>query len=165
MTIRRMTAITALLALGLAPPVLAEDWKPYANARFGYSIEVPASFVAGPDADNGDGRRFQSADGSAELLVWGTSLTEGDFRLEAEDRRNNSAYIDGWTITYEKATDRWISYSGTKDGQVLYARGIALCDGLAAFFQITYPQADLKAYDAVIAHMVKSLKPAEGCTP
>ncbi|MCL6709593.1 hypothetical protein M8R20_21625 [Pseudomonas sp. R2.Fl] len=165
MTIRRRTAITPLLALGLALPALAGDWRPYANARFGYEIEVPAGFVAGPEADNGDGLRLASADGSAELLVWGTSVTEGDFRLEADDRRNTSVYIDGWTIGYEKATDTWISYSGTRDGRVLYARGIALCDGLAAFFQLTYPQADRKAYDAVIVRMVKSLKPAEGCTP
>jgi hypothetical protein len=165
MTIRPMTAIFALFPLGLALPAHAEDWRTYANARFSYRIELPNRFIAGPEADNGDGLRLESADGAAELLVWGTSVTEGDFRLEAEDRRNTSAYINGWTISYEKATDRWISYSGTKEGRILYARGIALCDGLAAFFQITYPEAERKAYDGVIARMVKTLKPAEGCTP
>ncbi|MBR0556478.1 hypothetical protein J5J10_12390 [Ciceribacter sp. L1K23] len=171
MTRRKRRAGVTLRAAGLvaahlaASAAMAVEWRHHANARFGYEIEVPADFLIASSADNGDGDTFESADKTAELRVWGTSVAEGDFRAEADDRRNTASFVDGWQISYEKTTDRWTSYSGTKDGRVIYVRGIALCDGEAAFFQLVYPQAQLAVYDAVVSHLVDTLKPADGCEP
>ena len=65
----------------------------------------------------------------------------------------------GWSLSYKRVTQRWASYSGTRDGMILYARAIALCDGTQfASFEIEYPAGDLDAMHSVIERMVPSLK-------
>lgn len=155
-------ALLLIASLCAAIPVLAADgWTRYANPRFSYSAEVPPGFTLTQESDNGDGATFDSKD-SARLLIFGAFAEDGAF---AADTRQRIAWDTqkGWAITYEKVTPGWASYSGSRSGDILYVRGIALCDGSAAYFQLTYPRAALKTYDRLVSRMVKSLRPAEGC--
>ncbi|MEP6827529.1 MAG: hypothetical protein ABJA10_05600, partial [Aestuariivirga sp.] len=44
----------------------------YANARYGYYLDVPNVFsLADPESDSGDGQLFHTADKSAEVAVYG----------------------------------------------------------------------------------------------
>lgn len=158
-----------VLALGAATamttaarPALADDWQPYANGRFGYAVDLPPGFNVTNEADNGDGLTLRSADGTAELLVFGSTILDGSFADEA-DGRIASAEEDGWALSYKRVLGSAASWSGTRKNEILYARGVTLCDGSAGYFQIEYRKVDRKRYDAIVKRLVKSLHPAEGC--
>lgn len=160
-----IAVLAATLVLpALAPPAQAGEWRRYVNPRYGYAIELPASFQVVREAENGDGITLSAPDGEVELLVFGAMVMEEDFAAEARSRRN-FAIADGWSISYQRITEGWASYSGTQAADVLYVRGIALCDGASAWFQMIYPKARLRDYDAAIARMVKTLSPPPGCSP
>lgn len=43
----------------------------YYNARYGYSVVVPASFSRGPESENGDGRLFSNPKIKVKVSAWG----------------------------------------------------------------------------------------------
>lgn len=156
-------AILLMAALGASSSAgAADDWTRYSNPRFGYSAAVPPGFTLQREADNGDGATFRSEDGRSELSIYGTTVEDGEFAGAAR-KRVDWDRADGWTITYDKVTEGWASYSGTRSSDILYVRGIALCDGDAAYFHLRFPRDALKAFNGVIRRMVKSLRPATGC--
>jgi len=158
-----LARLTALLLFSAAP-ALAADWWSYDNAWFGYAIELPSEFRLSARPDDGDGLTLTPADQSARLLVFGTNILNGDFSTEANIRMAR-AKDDGWQISYSKSTSRGISFSGTRQGRIVYVRGVALCNGGAAFFQMDYPKTDMQRYDAVVMRLVRSLHPTKKCTP
>jgi hypothetical protein len=158
-----LARLTALLLFSAAP-ALAADWWSYENARFGYAIELPSEFRLLARPNDGDGLTLTPADQSARLLVFGTNIPSGDFSTQA-NIRVALAKDDGWQISYSKSTSRGISFSGTKQGRIVYVRGVALCNGAAAFFQMDYPKANMQRYDAVVMRLVRSLHPTKKCAP
>ena len=149
-----------LSLLLLAGTAHAGDWTSYANARFGETIDIPPGFlndVAEPE--NADGLTFHSADGKAELLVWGNNIVDGDFKAEAQGRVQDET-ANGWDVSYQKdAGGMWSVYSGSKGDRIMYARSLASCKGTqAVHFRIEYPKAAKKDYDAIIDRLSKSLK-------
>lgn len=152
-----MRAIVAgLLALALsALTAVAGDVWAYTNARFGYSIDVPASFAVVRDSDNGDGRAYR--DGATKLLVWGANIAEGDFEAAAH-AASSFATADGWSLTYEAITPSWASISGAQGQRILYQRMIATCDGQYAAFRLEYSAVELAKLDPVVNGLVRSLK-------
>lgn len=157
-----LSRILALLLLS-ATPGFAADWWPYDNARFGYTIEVPPEFRPAFHPDNNDGLTLSPADQSARLLVFGTNILNGDFSSEARVRMM-LAKNDGWQISYSKMGSRGASFSGMRDGRIVYVRGVPLCNGGAAFFQMDYAKTDMHRFDAVVMRLVRSLQPMEKCT-
>ncbi len=161
MALRHALLLTAALCTS-SPALAADDWTSYSNPRFGYSAAVPPGFTLGQEADNGDGATFRSDDGRSELSIYGTMLENGEFAGEARKRIDGDRAA-GWTITYDKVTNGWASYSGARSTDILYVRGIALCAGNAAYFHLRYPRDTLKTFNSVIGRLVKSLRPAAGC--
>ena len=150
-----------LLALLFAGPGLAGDWTSYANARFGETIDIPPGFVNDVgEPENGDGLTFHSADGKAELLVWGNNLVDEDFKADGQSRVGDES-ADGWDVSYQKdAGLAWSVYSGSKGDRIMYARSISSCKGTqAVHFRIEYPATQKKDYDAIVDRLSKSLKP------
>jgi hypothetical protein len=151
----------ALALLLLPAPALAQDWEQYANARFGFAIDVPPGFVGKGEADNGDGQVFTSADGSLILRAYGGFATDGF----APTLRAGLGYAReaGWTLTYTRVTDTWAVYSGTRDDRILYARAIPVCGGAAfASYELDYPVADKDAMDPVIGRLNDALTETDG---
>jgi len=145
-----------------AAPALADGWKPYANPRFGYVIDLPGDFRTVSEADNGDGITLQSKDGKATLLVFGSTVTEGTLGEDVANRKQ-SEKDEGWTITYEKSAKDWMSYSGTRKDRILYVRAVSLCQGAGGYFTLEYPKAQAKLYDPKVAHLVKTLSGPPHC--
>ncbi len=145
-----------------AAPALAEDWRPYANARFGYAVDLPANFTIANEADNGDGMTLKSVDGTAELRVFGTNRMEDSFAAEIKGRIEMNKQ-DGWQISYSKPSKTWASYSGTRKDRILYVRAVALCQDATGYLMLEYPKAALKAYDPVVQHLVKTLAASSRC--
>ncbi|MGB8313467.1 MAG: hypothetical protein WCE69_03175 [Aestuariivirga sp.] len=151
-----------------ASAAFAGDWTSYSNARFGVGIDVPPGFVNDmPAPANGDGLTFHSADGKAELLVWGNNLADEDFNQHVAARLKSDTE-DGWNISYVAGVDGtgWQVYSGTRKGRLLYAKSISSCKNTqAVHFRIEYPQAQKNDYDPVVERLSKSLTagPASDC--
>ena len=55
-----------------------EHWATYTNPRFGTTTDYPSDLftVQDPPAENGDGQTFRTADGRAELSIYGTNNLE-----------------------------------------------------------------------------------------
>lgn len=151
-----------LLALLLLPTAaLAEDWEPYANARFGFVVDIPPGFTLEREADNGDGRTYSR--GAATLAVWGNYLMAGDFAEDVAYRRA-TYQKEGWDLSYDRRTAGWASLSGTRGETILYHRTVALCDDTLASFVLEYPETMKGEISPLVGRLVKSLHPAEGCT-
>ena len=69
---------------------------------------------------------------------------------------------DGWALSYRASKPVGASWSGTRDGSVLYMRAVPLCDDRAAFFRLEYPAAAVAAYDGVVKRMVEGFR-GKGC--
>lgn len=153
---RFLFALTLLIASGQA---LAADWATYENSRFGYVIDVPPGFAGDGEAENGDGQIFRSADGTQLLRAYGGNILEESFEAAVTAAMGYAAEA-GWSLSYERVTPSWSSYSGTRNGQILYARAIALCGGTQfASFELEYPEADLSAMNPVVERLVAALRP------
>lgn len=157
----RLWATIILVAASFALLALADGWSVYGNARFAYLMPLPPGFSAIEEADNGDGGASRSADGTATLAVWGTNLLDTPFETEVAERMAGDA-ADGWNISYRQGNGAGASWSGTRDGRVLYTRAVPLCADAAAFFRLEYGEGEKEAYDAVVARMVKEFG-SEGC--
>ncbi|MDH6273766.1 hypothetical protein GUK36_29720 [Rhizobium leguminosarum] len=157
---RRRTTFTAIMLLAFTAS--AADFRPYANGRFGYAVELPADFKTVLTPENGDGVGLESVDGLAKLSVWGNYLTEGGFSQESDLRRKFEA-DEGWKFAYEKRGASWASFSGTKGDRIIYMRQIALCDHAVGNFTLEYPATQQKRYGPVVDRMAKTLKAPEHC--
>jgi hypothetical protein len=155
-----MRSLLLLIALLFASPALAQEWDSYSNSRFGYVVDVPPGFAGDGESDNGDGQFFESADGTQTLRVYGGNNVDGGFEASITAAMRY-AREDGWALSYERVTPSWASFSGTRNGIIVYARAIALCGGAQfASFQLEYPERDLAKMNPVVERMVRSLKPS-----
>lgn len=155
------TILLSLTSVALSGTASA---KTYSNARFGYSIEIPAAFsVADPEPENGDGQAFHPVDKSADLIVSGGWITQDDFVAEIDQYKGFIAE-DGWKLTYEtKPNKSFSAYSGQKGDRILYVRVITSCSGKAhAGYRLEYPAADKAKYDGTIIKLNASLKAGKG---
>lgn len=152
-----MRVFPVLALLLCTTPALAESWHGYANDRFGYEVSVPPDLDLVAQSDNGDGATFKSSDGQQVLTVWGGNIIEGDFDYEVTTRL--IALDDkSWNVTYKAVTPDWASFSGSRGGQVIYWRAIALCGGTQyAMFQFDYPLSRLHALKGTVERLVLSL--------
>ncbi len=129
--------ISIMIGLLAAGSAASENFRRYANARFGYAVDLPADFKTVSVLENSDGISLESSDGRAKISVWGNHLTEGGFFNESELRKNFEN-DDGWKFTYEKRGASWASVSGVKGDRIIYLRQIALCDDTMGNFRIEY---------------------------
>lgn len=152
-----MLRIIALAALLLATPAMAQYWGHYANARFGYAIDVPPDFEGQGESDNGDGEQFYRLMADQGLTVWGGHLLEP---FEGEVRQRQSwAEADNWSITYQTATPHWAVFSGQRDHRIFYQRMILLCDGNSyAAYRVEYNIGHLADMNAIIDGLNRSLQ-------
>lgn len=154
-----MRLLLALFFVVCAGSVLGADWSRFANARFGYIIDVPPDYFGEGEAPNGDGQVFHSANGTQLLRVYGGHTIEQSFEASV-NAAMNYARDAGWSLSYERVTPSWASYSGLRNGMVLYARAITLCGGgQFASFELEYPERDLQEMHAVVDRLVAALQP------
>ncbi|MBZ9747685.1 hypothetical protein LB516_20790 [Mesorhizobium sp. CO1-1-7] len=151
-----------LLSLGamMIPTTLlgAAQWEGFGIKHLGFVFDVPPGFALAQRTDQGaafEGRH------KAFLAVWGAQLGKASFRTEIEHRIAVNEN-DGWKVTYKRVTPQWASYSGVKEGQILYVRAIKICRNRAALFTVNYARTEKVPYDPLIIRMVKSLK-VQGC--
>lgn len=156
---RFVSALIVALLL-LAPAHAQSGWGYYANARYGYELDIPPGFDGQGESDNGDGQVFLLDGRVGKLTVWGGYfVTEPDFESEANARF--AADTDaGWGVMAQSATPSWATWSATKSGRVLQHHMIQLCDGAGyAAIRLEYAQVDRPRLDDLVQPLVASLKP------
>ena len=110
-----MRAMILLTGLFLTPvAVQAADWKSFSNDRYGFSVDVPASFKASAPPDNNDGLTFNSPDGRAEIRAYGHLLSDGENLVDDERETERYSAEDHLHVTYRQATARNFTMSGLK---------------------------------------------------
>lgn len=151
-------AAAMILAAGAA---LAQPfWHHYANARFGTAADVPADFLADESPANGDGQRFVSPDGTAEIRIYGAFNVVGS-SLEDYRRFLIDSYAEnGWVLTYTPAGADWLVISGVRGEEIVYLRaelGRGCPASLFHHVEMVYPVADAARWDGIVGHVAKSL--------
>jgi len=150
----------AVLALIVASSALAQDWRSYANPRFGTRAEVPRGWTMGPAPENDDGRVFTAPDGRATITVYGP-LHVSDSIDEA--MKIYEAPKDGETVTYRQRGKRAITVSGTRADHIFYRKAVLSCrDQVWNGVAIEYPAAQKQAFDALVTRVSKSLRGGQG---
>lgn len=151
---RTVAALVLLATLG-SLPALAQYWSHYANARFGYELDIPPGFEGQGESDNGDGQVFLLPNGLQELRVWGGWALDG---VEAEATGRIAADMDaGWAITSQAQSPDWAVWAGARDGRGAVSRMIALCeaDGYA-IFRMEFPLDRMAAVASVVEGITRS---------
>ena len=157
----RFTLALALV-LFAAAPAAAQFWTQYANARFGYSLDIPPGYEAQGESDNGDGQVFFDPATTQTLTVWGGFVLD-DF--EAEVRSIISSEEDNaWNIIGETVTPSWAEFTALKGMRVLHQRLIAGCDGAAyAAFRLDYLVTDTSKIAEIIEGLEPTFLPPSNC--
>ena len=158
MLMMRRLALSILFAAMSLAGAFAADGLHYVNVWYGYTIDLPAGFLAVKESDNGDGGVSYSPDRKSKLAVWGANTMIDSFSSDIDDRIR-SAQDEGWAIGYSKVTGSWASWSGEKDGRIFYSRAIRLCSDGAGYFDLQYPQEAKDVFDPVVNKLIKSFKP------
>ena len=147
--------IGALALANLAPPA----YKTYHNARFGYRIDYPADFRPQPEADNGDGRRFVSADGQTVLTAYASyNALDGGLATDRQLARQSWQEKHA-SLTLDQLTRTGYVLSGQVKGRIFYEKTV-LQRNTFTTFSWEYPAARKAAMDAVIQHTIQTLQPS-----
>ena len=154
-----LKALVAIVLVVLGTSALADSWSRYENGRFVYGIDIPPGFSEIAEAENGDGGVSTSADGTAQLRVWGGYLVVGDFTSDVADRIS-SDQSEGWIVSYDHRKAASASWSGRRGDRIIYERAVKACDDSSVHFRLEYERADLDAYDPIVSRLVGSLR---GC--
>jgi hypothetical protein len=137
------------------------EWRTFEVADLGTRIQYPASiFTPAGQPDTGLGQRFERADGHAVLSIYARPNEAGEnprTYLRKNLRMERSA------LDYVRIARSFFAISSERDGVILYsrcnfsggARGVIHC------FDLKYPQAEKRSWDAVVTRISLSLRPLE----
>ena len=156
-------ALALALALSCLPAAAAPDrgdgpgWTVYTDGH-GTLVDFPANLfpVTEGAPPIGNGRRFRTADGRADVTI---------YTLPNEERQTPRAYLsrhlksDFKNLDYNRVSDRFFAVSGIVRGKTFYSR----CNfdgprGAMHCLYLDYPAAETRAWDRVVTRMSRSLR-------
>ena len=97
----------------------------YRNARFGFTMTYPSSFVLDPESipEGGDSARFWTPDRRATAVVTGIRNGLGQSLADLLDEATKDVTENSHgTITYTRARDNWFVISGFIGERIFYRR-------------------------------------------
>jgi len=128
-------------------------WETYTIASTGTSVDLPSSIfserVGRPP--EGDGQRFQSADGRAELTIQSAAIGP-DVSPAAFLARQHPPQ----QIQYKRITPRFFAVSSYKGDKVWYDR-CNFSKGFVHCVLINYPAREERAWDHIVTRISLSL--------
>lgn len=134
-----------------------QNFKIYHNGRFDYSISYPADILLPQgEAENGDGQKFISKDGKAELIVYGSNnALDQSLKDTYQKAISGSGGSKDRKVTYKKLGDHWFVVSGTDKGKIFYRKTFLKNDAFQTF-EITYDQNQKASFDKITEKISKS---------
>ena len=141
-----------------------ERWATYTNPRFGTTADYPADIFSVRDRppENGDGQRFRSGDGRAQLSIY------GQYNVEADTPKSYlEKFVDQQGISYRRVTKRFYVVSGSRDGDIFYQRCNfpANLDGIIDCLNVSYPAQEKTTWDPIVTRLSQSLHAGRGIEP
>jgi hypothetical protein len=125
-------------------------YRTYSNARYGYSIAYPAGIlIPQGEADNGDGQKFLSKDGSASMLAFGSNRMERSLNDEFQAAQANR------NVTYKILKRDMFVVSGTDNGKIFYQKTLLRGDVFKTFI-IEYDEGDRATFDTITSRVARS---------
>jgi hypothetical protein len=138
------------------------EWRSFEVPEFGTRIQVPMSvFAPAGKPELGSGQRFERADGRAALSIYSRPNDAGD--NPATYLRNNLR-MNRSSLDYVRIARSFFAISSERDGIILYSRCNFSTRARRAIhcFDLTYPQVEKRAWDAIVTRISLSLRPLEG---
>ena len=147
--------LSCLPAVGQAAG--APGWTAFADG-YGTIVDFPANVftVAEGGPPVGNGRRFRSADGRADVSVYTLANAEHETPRSYLSRHLKSDFSE---LDYDRVGDRFFAVSGIVRGKTFYSR----CNfegrrGAMHCLYLDYPAAETHGWDALVTRMSRSLR-------
>jgi hypothetical protein len=112
--------------------------------------------VKDPPPENGDGQTFHTADGRAELSIYGSYNIDGE-RPEDYVQRHVSLR----DVTYKKIGADFYAVSGTRGEAIYYERCNFPNHDVLTCFYVSYPAAEKAKWDPIVARIGRSSRLAQ----
>jgi hypothetical protein len=132
-------------------------WRSYEDPRTGTKVDFPAGLfpVDAGETERGIGRVFKTADGRATFSAYMLQNQDGD---SPRSYLRKFLKVDPATIDYRRVTQRFFAVSGVRGALVYYSR----CNfyGRMHCIYMSYPAAELRAWDAIVTRVSLSLRGA-----
>jgi hypothetical protein len=156
------TAFLLALLAGAQAQKMDLDWRTFAVPGFGTSVEYPAAiFAPAGKPAVGTGQRFEREDGGAVLSVYSRPNDAGE--TPATYLRHNLR-MKRSGLDYARISGSFFAISAERNGVILYSRCNFSGGGGGALhcFDLKYPQAEKRSWDAVVTRISLSLRPLRG---
>jgi hypothetical protein len=136
----------------------------YKNARFGFTMTYPPSFMLDPDSipEGGDSARFWTADRRATAVVTGIRNGLGQSLTDLLDEASKDVTENSHgTITYTRARDNWFVISGFIGERIFYRRSF-LSDRsrVIGSLWIEFPRTMRPCFEDAVSMMSLSFRPS-----
>ena len=144
--------VLALVTSAQAASADAVRWTTYTIPETGTSVDFPSSiFTERAGRPDGEGQRFQSADGRANLTIQAAANSANDTPAAFLARKGPPSHI-----TYKRITPRFFVVSSYKGDKIWYDR-CNFSRGLAHCVLINYPAREKRAWDKIVTRISLSL--------
>lgn len=125
-------------------------YRAYSNARYGFSIAYPVGIlVPQGESDNGDGQKFVSKDGSANLLAFGSN------RLDRSLQDEFQTALENRSVTYKVLKRDMFVVSGTANGKIFYQKTLLRGNSFKTFI-IEYDEHERAEFDPITSRIARS---------
>jgi hypothetical protein len=145
----------------------ASQWQTYRDPQYGFSVDVPYGLFT---EDTGRGQRngiaLSAINGGGQIQIY------GGYNAKHADPETLAKVLTGTDrvkqVTYRASGRDWLVLSGyygkeqsdAAEDIIFYTKFMFNPDHTSlSAFEISYPASEKRRYDAVIAHMEKSLRP------
>ena len=127
------------------------DVSTYRNARFGFSVRYPSTWVRGDEPTNGDGCIISPQDGTIEVTVSGSNNTLNETPQRAYYRTLNMAKQRG-IPGFHTISDEWYVVTYTDGTFIYYVKGFVGA-GSENTLHIKYLQSKKDQYQDVVQQL------------
>lgn len=127
------------------------DVSTYRNARFGFSVRYPSTWVRGDEPTNGDGCIISPQDGTIEVTVSGSNNTLNETTQRAYYRTLNIAKQRG-IPGFHTVSDDWYVVTYTDGTFIYYVKGFVGV-GSENTLHIKYLQSKKDQYQDVVQQL------------
>jgi hypothetical protein len=136
------------------------DWEEFLVPDFGTRVQYPAGIfsVSRGKAEVGTGQHLSTPDERASLTIYARANDTGE--TPTSYLRKNLQMADS-IIQYRRITPSFFAISAEREGMIYYSR----CNfggGAIHCFDLAYPQAEKRAWDAIVTRISLSLRPLRG---
>ena len=153
------TRLLLLLLLLMPAYSLAENYRTYCNARFGFCVDYPEWFGITPSSFNNDGRTMSDGRGFEMTVTGHYNVLDATLLT---DMREQSRDFD--SITYENSKENWYVLSGYSGNNILYYKTF-VGPGAINNLRIRYPREEADAYSDYVTRASRSFRPGELVNP